>query len=50
MKLTKREVNTLKVIYKAMISNPSCILQYVLARYWLERLETLGKYAMRDLP
>jgi len=48
MKLTKREVNTMKAKCRQMIQNPTCKLQEVLAKYWLERLECKGRYALRE--
>ena len=48
MILTKREVITMKATYKTMIENPTCHTQYILAHYWLERLERKGKYAMME--
>jgi len=48
MILTKQEVATMKAKYKAMINNPICELQAVLAKYWLDRLERKGKYALME--
>ena len=46
--LTRRELRDFKERMELMVSRPNNHLQFVLAKYWLDRINRKGKYVMRE--